>query len=950
MSIRKISVENLGEHPSAFLLGNDGFLIRELSNYLSKLPINITCIVENHATNNKTDFSRGDNNSLIINNASDLESILEKKPTYIFHAANLEKGNGTSRKSKLEDVLSKWIGSNDAKLLTIFRLNNTFQYNELIPQLASKSRGLDKKIFLENLYGPEMSLEEDWLLANLLRELRNEIPISIEGEGLSTIRPIFITDSVKEIAKIMFSESSESDVLMLSGEREITQLNLVYKVREIALKQAGKLLELRFTQPSNGDFESEKEQKNELIVSGDKKVPWRVREETSLEEGLQQTLQWLAGLSENPKQVKSLKQSSSNRIELPEVKYTKETNKKFSSIRWKRTKFGVLLLPLIYPLVFFVMIFFAGLNLNQSIEMIEQGELEKAEKIAVLSNNTFRFAFHQLSVLSKTTSNILPTSDWFREVILLLETAELISSSLKYKLSIAMLSNDIFEGIISDKNRNIEVLSKSLGREMRNLNTSLSQLELVQMKITSENSSSISEGLFKYLSEQINELVKSKEIISSALLSAEEFNGLFTSKQERTYFILLQNNRELRPTGGFIGSYIKTKIKDAVISEFIVKDVYSSDSKLKGFVEPPQEIKEYLGESGWYLRDSNWDPDFPTTAQQVEWFVEKEEGEMIDGIIAINTLVIQDLLRILGPIHLEDYEIKVSYDNLTSVADYYSEVNFFPGSSQRQDFLASLVTSLWGEVESSSPSQKFEVLKVIYDSLQKGETLIYLDRPKEQKMINDLGWDGRLNRSKCDKVKDIYSCISQSIAVTEANVGINHANQYTSRETDIRMEVDNNLKTTINIQYENSGQNENWPGGEYKNYLRIYVDKNNSLQSVIVDGKELNSHEIDLKSQHDLLSIGFLLKVPIKQKSTAEITLVRSDVSESSSSHLEILVQKQPGIGEQPLSLSLILPDNFNLSSENMNSSQQNVHTLWKDLFTEDISVGLDLQKSQMVQ
>src|SRR3989338_4365332 len=55
---------------------------------------------------------------------------------------------------------------------------------------------------------------------------------------------------------------------------------------------------------------------------------------------------------------------------------------------------------------------------------------------------------------------------------------------------------------------------------------------------------------------------------------------------KKTYLVLFQNNLEIRPTGGFIGSYGLLTIEDGHVSDFRIFDVYQADGQLKGHVEP----------------------------------------------------------------------------------------------------------------------------------------------------------------------------------------------------------------------------------------------------------------------------------------------------------------------------------------------------------------------------
>jgi hypothetical protein len=70
----------------------------------------------------------------------------------------------------------------------------------------------------------------------------------------------------------------------------------------------------------------------------------------------------------------------------------------------------------------------------------------------------------------------------------------------------------------------------------------------------------------------------------------------------KTYLILFQNNMELRPTGGFIGSYGLATFDSGRLTDLTINDVYSADGQLNGHVEPPAPIKDYLGEANWWLQ------------------------------------------------------------------------------------------------------------------------------------------------------------------------------------------------------------------------------------------------------------------------------------------------------------------------------------------------------------
>src|SRR4030042_5849513 len=89
--------------------------------------------------------------------------------------------------------------------------------------------------------------------------------------------------------------------------------------------------------------------------------------------------------------------------------------------------------------------------------------------------------------------------------------------------------------------------------------------------------------------------------------------------QPRTFLILLQNNQELRPTGGFMGSYAILKTQDFKLKDLKVEDIYETDGKVSAHINPPAPIQEAFHLGTWRLRDANWDPNFKSTAETLDW-------------------------------------------------------------------------------------------------------------------------------------------------------------------------------------------------------------------------------------------------------------------------------------------------------------------------------------------
>ena len=123
----------------------------------------------------------------------------------------------------------------------------------------------------------------------------------------------------------------------------------------------------------------------------------------------------------------------------------------------------------------------------------------------------------------------------------------------------------------------------------------------------------------------------------------------------KTYLLLLQNNTELRPGGGFIGNYGLLKFEEGKLKEITVEDVYTADGQLKEQIESPKQLAQLLTVDNFYLRDSNWSGDFEVNADLARDFLKKETGADVDGVIAVDLTFVANLLKATGPVKLSDY-------------------------------------------------------------------------------------------------------------------------------------------------------------------------------------------------------------------------------------------------------------------------------------------------------
>jgi len=108
----------------------------------------------------------------------------------------------------------------------------------------------------------------------------------------------------------------------------------------------------------------------------------------------------------------------------------------------------------------------------------------------------------------------------------------------------------------------------------------------------------------------------------------------------------------------FIGSFAILSFKKGALSNLEVYDVYTADGQLKGYVEPPWQLKPILiSRLGIYVIQIGIRI-FPVSAQRAEWFLDKSLGIRVDGVVGIDLSLVKNLVGVLGSLYVADYDKK----------------------------------------------------------------------------------------------------------------------------------------------------------------------------------------------------------------------------------------------------------------------------------------------------
>jgi hypothetical protein len=434
--------------------------------------------------------------------------------------------------------------------------------------------------------------------------------------------------------------------------------------------------------------------------------------------------------------------------------------------------------------------------------------------------------------------------------------------------------------------------------------------------------------------------------------------GGFGSPQ--THLVLFQNSMELRPGGGFIGSIGKITFDNGQISRNDIFDVYTLDGQLKGHSDPPKPIKDILSQEHWYLRDSNWSSDFEESAVTAKWFYEKEMGDTVSSVIAINTPFIINILRTTGPIHLKDFNDTISADNFFGKALYYTEEKYFPGSTQKKNFLTSLCQELMAKVSEFEKSQYVSLLQSLATAVDAKDIQFYSDNNEVENMLieNNLAGSTR-TYDYCPKEGNT-PCNQYWFYPVEANLGVNKVNYFVKekRYLELNITADGNVNFKSIFKLNNGSDEVSKMGGDYQSYFQIperaeivcpeYTFNGNQMLQNLSQEKQPAPYWEYPDSNNK--NIGIYISTGPKKESdlTLKCRFTKNIVFESKQTKFKLILPKQPGLTDIDQSLVINFPDIFKVTdiSGNLDPLLENKGQLqYNTKITKDIVIEFILNK-----
>jgi hypothetical protein len=370
-----------------------------------------------------------------------------------------------------------------------------------------------------------------------------------------------------------------------------------------------------------------------------------------------------------------------------------------------------------------------------------------------------------------------------------------------------------------------------------------------------------------------------------------------------TYLFLFLNNTELRPAGGFIGSYAVINVDQGKPRLIKVEGTEILDNTAPKFEStPPDALQTYLGIEKWSFRDSNWNPDFTYSAEKSLELYKKEKGTSandIEGVIGFTPTVIEEFLRIVGPIQVNGEEFNA--DNFTEKLEYEVEYGFAKRGitfSERKRMLADLTSALLAKVKTDILKNGTAYWKLGERLLKEKQIVVYSPNVDWQKVI--------VNRDRAGEMKQTTD---DYLLWTDANLGALKTDVAIKRALSLQINLKNDsYEARATMQYKHVGRAD-WRISRYRTYSRIYVPLGSKI--IKVEGKFKNAKGVegayDQGEENGRQWFGAFTTVEPGKTVTLTFvyTLSPEVTSQAVLGKYNLLLQKQIGTIAPPLTLEL---------------------------------------------
>jgi nucleoside-diphosphate-sugar epimerase len=798
---------------------------------------------------------------------------------------------------------------------------------------------------LGTLIGKGITKIDNETVHNLVKDATQKPQIVIKGEGLDIHNLIDEKDAVYGILKLTFLDKTKGEVITLANKNDYTTLSVAYKLLELNTEAQS----IKFVENPDKNLIVQ-----DLYVPAPHAAKYGWTQQVTLEESLIDQVQtyyddtnktWNVNNEKKDKKPEIIKTSKTElgiffeKLSSPFKKIFKKerVTEERKETDWKHiTKISLITIAVIaitYFLIYPIIGTTIGLILiNNEVKGLQTSisdmdSTSSKEKVTQIGNNIDRVtaSIGNLSWAFK----LVGQETLYKNISQLLLGTKYATDGGEYIIdSLAPLSEYIkdFQPAVDFQN-STPTTTREYTQYLNEIKDNSYKVEEAAYKVSLANQiisnvdinsfPTFSRDRISNIRDLINQINEGTSVFKDIVVFLPDVLGV---NQRERYLILLQNESELRGTGGWLTSYGIVGIEGGQIRELFVDDIYNADGTLKvqGKTFPAStSLQQALGLTTEPFSLVNWDPDLSETEIAAQPYIQAlGKGNDLDGVITINISFIQKLLDKWGGIEVPGETELITSSNLYSKIFEMHE-DFTPGSTSKQTFLANLANQIITKLLSMNIADLISMGSVFEDALDQKDLQATFKNPEAYNFFNDRSWAGSLD-----------SRYNSAPLAIDWNWGGNKANLYLNKNYDLSIDIvdENTVNFTYTISTENTSTSTTYPQGNYVNYQRIYIPSNATVLSTL--GFQDGQYNVYKESGFKVL--GGWFNVPIQTINSLTVTYqIKRDSSTNNfplqindkNISFDLNLFKQSGEGSHAYKLDISYPSGWNLeSSGNLNS------------------------------
>ncbi|MBS3902819.1 MAG: DUF4012 domain-containing protein [Anaplasmataceae bacterium] len=347
---------------------------------------------------------------------------------------------------------------------------------------------------------------------------------------------------------------------------------------------------------------------------------------------------------------------------------------------------------------------------------------------------------------------------------------------------------------------------------------------------------------------------------------------------ERNMIVLFMNTSELRPGGGFVGSYAHLRVVDGKVQSMTIHDINEPDRLLEESVIPPLEVRTIS--RNWRAADANWWFDYTLSAEKILQFLEMSEFYQgsttvrFDGAIGVTPEILKDILAVTGPIELKERGVTMTSDNVVYEIQRDIQEERAEGERLPKGVLSDLYDAVGEQWKVLGADEKAILAQEFFSWIEKKDVVVYARDASLAGFLDSVQASGKIATLQDQQPHDY-------LAIVNANLGGEKTDLVMKQKVALQsqLDTDGSVRNHLVIERIHEGKEGNDPWHRATNLSRLRVLTPKSAVLELAEG--MDRPRISSKTYNSTYKTDFDLEILERTYKASEVSSSVTELEES---------------------------------------------------------------------